>query len=477
MTTELWTTDASTRVVRARRFPRALGVLAVAAAAAAVACGGSSAERDPAADRPPAVEALPARSGSLPLEEQLNGVVRARNQVAIRPEISGTVVGVFVRNGDAVTRGQPLVRLDDEALEERLRNATADLRRAEATAAESLARVEEIRARVVRTRALTDSGLASQLELETLEAQLAAVQAEADQTQAQVEQARATVSERRSALSKATLTAPVAGVVGRRDVEVGMVVGPSSMLFIIGDLDELIVEVPLTQDMLRVVEVGTPVEIDDREGEGEPIEARISRISPFLETASFSTTAEVDVDGAAARLRPGMFVTVRVLHGASEQATLVPTTALWEDPLTGEWTVFVVADGGGLEEPDAPDDDIPDTARAVSQRPVEVLAQGRGRVALRGVDEGEWVVTVGQHLVHERLEATGADTADARVRPTAWRHVLELQGLQREDLLERFLAKQRVVARALGADLPESTAQVDEALRAAAATDAGNGAR
>ncbi len=459
-------------------MPAPLSVLVVAASVVTVtACGNAGADRDAGADRPPAVEALPARSGSLPLEEQLNGVVRARNQVAIRPEISGTVVEVFVRNGDTVTRGQPLVRLDAEALEERLRNATADLRRAEATAAEARARVEEIRARVVRTRALTDSGLASQLELETLEAQLAAVQAEADQAEAQVEQARATVSERRSALSKATLTAPVAGVVGRRDVEVGMVVGPSSMLFIIGDLDELIVEVPLTQEMLRVVEVGTPVEIDDREGEGEPIEARISRISPFLETGSFSTTAEVDVDGVAARLRPGMFVTVRVLYGASEQATLVPTTALWEDPLTGEWTVFVVADGSGLREPDAPGDDISGTARAVTQRPVEVLAQGRGRVALRGVDEGEWVVTVGQHLVHERLEATGADTADARVRPTTWAHVLDLQSLQREDLLERFLAKQRVVARALGADLPDSTAEVDEALRAADAADAGNGAR
>jgi RND family efflux transporter MFP subunit len=422
------------------------------------------------------VEALPARSGSLPLEEQLNGVVRARNQVAIRSEISGTVVDVFVRHGDPVTRGQPLVRLDDEALDERLRNATADLRRADATAAESRARVEEIRARVVRTRALTDSGLTSQLELETLEAQLAAIEAEADQTEAQVEQARATVQERRSALSKATLTSPVDGVVGRRDVEVGMVVGPSSTLFVVGDLDELIVEVPLTQDMLSTVDVGTPVEIDDRERDGDPLVARISRISPFLETDSFSTTAEVDVDDAAARLRPGMFVTVRVLYGASEQATLVPTSALWEDPLTGDWTVFVVADAGGLREPEAPGDEVPDDPRPVTQRPVEVLAEGRGRVALRGVDEGEWVVTVGQHLVHERLETTGADSADARVRPTAWAHVLDLQSLQREDLLEGFLAKQRVVARALGADLPESTAQVDEALRAAAA-DAGNGTR
>jgi hypothetical protein len=49
--------------------------------------------------------------------------------------------------------------------------------------------------------------------------------------------------------------------------------------------------------------------------------------------------------------------------------------------------------------------------------------------------------------------------------------VLELEGLQREDLLEGFLAKQRAVARAFGAEIPDSTAQVEEVLRSAAAED------
>ena len=55
----------------------------------------------------------------------------------------------------------------------------------------------------------------------------------------------------------------------------------------------------------------------------------------------------------------------------------------------------------------------------------------------------------------------------ARVRPIPWAQVLELEDLQREDLLERFLTKQRLVARAFGAELPESPEAVDEALRAA----------
>ena len=104
------------------------------------------------------------------------------------------------------------------------------------------AQLEEVQARAVRIRALAAGGLASQLDLETREAQLAAAQA------------RATAEERRAALANASVVAPVAGLVGRRDVEVGMVVDSGSALFVLGDPDRLIVELPLTQEMLAAVD-------------------------------------------------------------------------------------------------------------------------------------------------------------------------------------------------------------------------------
>jgi len=51
------------------------------------------------------------------------------------------------------------------------------------------------------------------------------------------------------------------------------------------------------------------------------------------------------------------------------------------------------------------------------------------------------------------------------VRPTTWERVLELQGLQREDLLEGFMEKQRRVARALGAEIPDDPELVERTLR------------
>jgi hypothetical protein len=126
--------------------------------------------------------------------------------------------------------------------------------------------------------------------------------------------------------------------------------------------------------------------------------------------------------------------------------------------------VFVVDDSTGLSEPAAPSTTIPDRPRTVVMRPVEVLAEGRSRAGLRGVEAGEWVVTLGQHLVYRSLEAGSETQARARVRPTSWDRVLGLQQLQREDLLEGFLAKQRALARVLGPELPASIEAVDQAL-------------
>jgi len=410
----------------------------------------------------PPVEALPARFGSLPLEEALSGVVRARNQVSIRPEISATVVEVLVRNGDKVVREQPLVRLDESTAREQLRQSEASARLAEATAAEARARVAEIEAQVKRTRALARDALVSELELETKEAQLQVAEAQASQALARVEQTRAGVEEQRAALDKLVVRAPSGGRVGQRDVEVGMVVNPGSTLFLLGDFNDLVVEVPLTQRMLGHISEGTPVEVNARDRGGEVIPAAISRISPFLEESSFSTTAEIDVPGAGAGLRPGMFVTVRVLYGASQQATLVPTSALWEDPSSGAQSVFVVVDAAGLSVSEVVSTEIPEQPRTVRMQVVELLAEGRGRSGVRGIDEGEWVITLGQHLLHQAMQVGDVQQVQARVRPTTWRRVLELQQLQREDLLEGFLAKQQSIARVLGAEMPSDIAEVDE---------------
>jgi RND family efflux transporter MFP subunit len=339
------------------------------------------------------------------------------------------------------------VRLEARALDERLRQG-------EATAGESRAQFQELEAQVVRARALAAQELISPLELETLEAQLAAAVS-------RVEMAEATLEERRAEMREALVRAPVGGRIGRRDAEVGMLVDPSTVLFLLGDLDELIVAIPLTETMLGYLREGQTVRVGSA-ALSEPVEATLSRISPFLEAGSFSTSGEIDLANPEGRLRSGMFVTVDVLYGESEEATLVPAAALWEEPSTGVLGLYVV-EVAAAEPAAGESGEISAQAHPAEFRPVEVRAEGGGVAGVAGVEPGEWVVTVGQHLL-SRDEGT-----QARVRPVSWQRVQHLQALQREDLLQGFLAKQQRIARERGAEPPSN----EEFLRASPAGGGG----
>lgn len=415
------------------RFLVARG-LPIAALCALLACGGEAAA--PEIDETavvPAVEMVQARTGTLPLTEHVNGVVEARNQVAIQAEVGGRVVEVLVRSGEAVERGQALVHIEASGLREQVQQTEAALRLAEAERA-------ELAATVVRSRALAEQGLVSELQLETEEAQLEAAEA-------RVDQARATLEERRVEVGRAVVRAPVAGRVGRRDVEVGMLVDPSTVLFVLGDLDDLLIEVPLTEAMLAHVRTGQRVEISSPALQA-PIEATLSRISPFLGADSFATTGEIDLGNPGQRLQPGMFVGVDIHYGESETATLVPTSAVWQQPDSRVEGVFVV---------DLPADATPpsgngppsEQAYPVEFRPVDVVAEGSATVGVRDLEPGEWVVAIGQHLL-----ARGE--TNARVRRTSWERILELQSLQREAVLEGFLERQRRLAAQRGTEPPTS---------------------
>lgn len=437
------------------RSPRRIALAAVCLLAGCDAAPATTRQQK-APSPPPAVEVLAARTGSLPLVERLSGVVRARNQVSLRAEVTAQVIEVLARPGDAVERGQPLARLRDDALRDQLTQAEASVKLEEAAARAARARVEELEAQLRRSQALARDSLATALEVDVLAAQVEGARATAEQADARVEQARATAAERRTILERAVVRSPITGRVGRRNAEVGMLADAGAALFEVGDLGHVIVDVPLTDAMLAHLRPGQPAILTPPGA--APVHATLSRISPFLAPGSFSTTGEVEANNADGRLYPGMFVTVDVHHGASEEATLLPVGALWEDPATGAWGVFVLA-------PDAapPADAISDAAAPAAYRRVEVLAVGRDTVGVAGVEPGEWVVTMGQHLL------AGGEAPLARARRTTWERVLELQGRQRDDVLREFLATQQRLARTRGARPPTT----EEFLEAAGSADPG----
>jgi RND family efflux transporter MFP subunit len=399
----------------------------------------------------PSVEAVEARYGALPLSERLTGTVRAAGQISIYPEASGPIVEVMARNGDPVRAGDPLVRIRAEVSRNQLQQSEAGVASARASRDRALATVADLERRFERSESLARDNFISQEEFESLKTDLAEARAELAQAEAQVDRAEGALGESLESVRQTVVRAPIDGTVGRRNAEVGMFVTGSTPLFTIGRLETMEVDVPVTQEMLSRLRPGQTAEIRSESLGDSVIRAEVSRISPFIEPGSFSAELQIDVDNTGRSLLPGMFVTVDVLYGESREATLVPKSAIYEDPATGAVGVYV-APSIGLEVPlDMPTEESGEMPAMTPPTPaefqrVDILAEGRHVVGIEGIEPGSWVIVVGQHLVAGGRPGEGP--TKARVRPIRWERLLELQGLQREDMLRQFMEKQQQIARA-----------------------------
>ncbi len=386
----------------------------------------------------PAVEVVQAQFGGLPLEERLNGIVRAANQVDIYPRISAPIEEVFVQNGQLVQQGEPLIRLRDTEYRERLRQAEASLRINIAQRRQAQAALGEIESQIRRERILQQRDLSSELEIEQLEARLESAEASLELAEAQVEQARSNVEEQNDALEQTIIRAPVNGTVGQRNAEVGMQAGANTRLFILGDLTQSKVTINLTERMLGYITTGQEVRIFSENIRDTVLAGEVSRISPFLGAGNFSTEAEIDIDNQDGLLLPGMFVTVDVLYGQSEEATIIPLSAIYRHPQTGQTGVYV-ATSFGMEAEVIEELENNGERGSLSNPtdveflPVEIIARGRDAAGVEGIRSGDWVVTVGQNLLSR------GSSGQARVRPVSWYNIMQMQRLQPQDLLREIM--------------------------------------
>lgn len=420
------------------RYKELLLITTISAALISACSSDGQNENNSGAQLVPAVEAVQAQFGGLPLEERLNGVVRAANQVDIYPRISAPIEEIYVQNGDQVRRGEALLKLRDMEYRERLRQAEASLRINVAQRRQAEAALGEVQSQLRRERILADRDLSSEMELEQIEARLESAEASLELAQAQVEQARSNVEEQNDALEQTVIRSPVNGTLGQRNAEIGMQVSNATRLFTVGDLSRSKITINLTERMLGYIQSGNTARVFSENIQDTVITGEISRISPFLGAGSFSTEAEIDIDNEQGLLLPGMFVTVDVLYGESEQVTIIPLSAIYRNPQSGETGVFVATSFGIeadlLDELEA-GESMPGLSNPTDVEfvPIEIIARGRDAAGVAGIRSGDWVVTVGQNLIFRD------NSPQARVRPVSWNNIMEMQRLQPQDLLREIM--------------------------------------
>jgi RND family efflux transporter MFP subunit len=380
----------------------------------------------------PAVEVVAAQFGGLPLEERLTGLVTARNQTEIFAEVSGPIVEIFADNGQLVNAGDALLQIRDTEYRERLQQAESQLEIARAQTRQAEVNLQVLANQLVRIEELRSRQLETISALETIRGQVSVAQADVQLRMAQQRQVESQLQERRMELSRTTVRAPSSGTIGMRNAERGQIAGPGAQLFMIGDLTQMQVEILLTERNLSYIRQGMPVNLYSDSWPELMIEANIARLSPFIDSSTLRTQAYVDVDNDSGMMRPGMFVTVDVLYGQSEEAVLIPNSAIYRHPRTGVEGVFIMQPPPGDEfRSQAEVDGAPalTPAQPISFVAIDVIASGRMASGVRGIQQGAWVVTVGQNLLV-------GNATEARARLVDWQRMMTMQRMQSRDLFE-----------------------------------------
>src|SRR5688572_20626782 len=219
-----------------------------AAAVLLAACGGGSRADQSAGGPPPTgVQLLTLQEKPLERTSEFIATVRSLRSTTIQPETDGLVTRIFVKSGDRVSVGSPLLQINAEKQQ-------ASVKSSEANRAGTEADVEYWRQHVKRLEALVEAGAISRQEFEQAQTSLRTAEARLAALAAQV-------SEGRVELQYYRVNAPQSGVVGDIPVRVGDRVTTSTVITTIDDNAglEAYIQVPL--DRSPELRVGLPVQL------------------------------------------------------------------------------------------------------------------------------------------------------------------------------------------------------------------------
>jgi RND family efflux transporter MFP subunit len=344
---------------------RARTVALAAAVAATVGCNrAQSAGSGGQAFPPAAVKLTVVRANDIEDATEYVATLKSLHSTAIQPQIDGQITQIYVRSGDRVATGAPLIQIDP-----RRQQAAVSSQEAERAAKE--AAVTFARQQAARARDLFAAGAISKQELEqaetalrTAEADLAALQALVQQQQVQ--------------LRYYTITAPTAGIVGDIPARVGNQVTTSTQLTTIDQNETLEVYASVPIERAGQLKKGLPIQL--LSSEGVPFgKTTVTFISPHVDDQTQSVLVKGTVDNPGGNLRASQFVRARIIWKKTP-GLVIPVTAVMR--INGQYFAFVAEESKG--------------STIARQRPIKLgPIVGNDYVVLDGLKEGDRVIVSG----------------------------------------------------------------------------------
>jgi membrane fusion protein (multidrug efflux system) len=342
-----------------RREPsRRRSLLAVLALA--IGCGNEV--EAPEVQAPPVATAA-VRAVDLEESIRVSGELVARQRTQLSAEVAGRVTRVALEEGDSVELGTPIVEIDPERRE-------LELKTARAQAAQASATLDKERRELARVRTLHGSAVASQSRLDEAETAVALARAGAEAARA-----RQGVAER--ALRDASVSAPFAGLLARRHVNVGEFVQPGTPLFDLVSLDPIDVVFRVSEVDSGRVHKGQRVAVSVAPYPDREFEAVVDVVSPTIDRDTRTLRVRATLANPDGALRPGLFARADLGVALRRGVVLVPEEAVLER--SDGSVVFALGSEGRVERRRVRTGDF----RAEGVEIVEGLAEGE-TVVVRG---------------------------------------------------------------------------------------------
>ncbi len=338
----------------------------------------------PGAGRPFPVQAVVVKPGDIDITLAALGTVTARNTVTVKPRVDGQLVRINFREGERVKAGEVLAEIDPRPFQAQLDQVSGQLARDQALLANARLDLERYRGLLAK-----DSIAKQQVDVQ---------EAQVRQYEGVVKADQALVDSAQLQLSFTKVTAPLAGRLGLRQVDVGNMVRSSDAagLVVITQTQPINVLFTIPSDNLSPVVSrlrageSLTVEAFERDGKAKLATGHLQTVDNQIDTATGTVKLKAEFANADDRLFPNQFVNVRLRVETRKEALLIPLAALQRG--TKGSFVYVV----GPES-------------AVSVRPVVPGPASGDVVAIeQGLSAGEQVVTDGLDKLREgaKVEVT-----------------------------------------------------------------------
>jgi RND family efflux transporter MFP subunit len=299
--------------------------------AAAYFLAGCKAAPTAAAAPPPQampVQVAPVTLSPVPNSDTYVATIKSRRSSTMQPQVDGNLVKIFVKSGDLVKAGQPLMRIDP------LKQMAA-VQSQVGTQAQKKALYEYTQIEEERQRKLFEAGVVSR------DAYDQAIQA-FQNAKADYDANAALTDTQKQQLAYYEIRAPFDGIVGDIPVHLGDYVSPTTLLTTVDENADLEAYIYVPTERAGQVRQGLPVEILDSTG-NTLVKSKISFLSPQVDNGLQSILAKAEIPRTAEILRNQQLVTARVTWSTAP-APVVPVLAV--SRVGGQTFVFLATSKG-----------------------------------------------------------------------------------------------------------------------------------